>query len=198
MEAYMSMITPYGCNFTIQSWGACAGGLLSVNQMQALYSLLGTQFGGDGANSFGLPDLRGRSPVSRGNGIGLNPVMMGQMGGQESTTLSTLNMPAHDHIVSLSGTTAAATASLQVSNDAAGTNTPDGNFLGAAGPTTRIYSDTLSNPAGTQAAAVIPSRNASFAGNTMNSGGSIPFQTQSPYQGVNYQICMYGLYPSRN
>jgi microcystin-dependent protein len=66
MEAYMSMITPYGCNFVIRSWGACAGGLISISQMSALFSLLGTAFGGDGRTSFGLPDLRGRAAIGFG------------------------------------------------------------------------------------------------------------------------------------
>jgi microcystin-dependent protein len=198
MEAYMSMITPYGCNYIIRNWGACAGGLLSINQFTSLFSLLGTNFGGDGRTSFGLPDLRGRSPVNYGTGPGLFPVQIGQMAGMQYSTLNTLSMPAHHHSVSLSGSTVEETASLSVSTDGASSPDPDGNYLGAASGATRLYATTMSTPAGSQAAVAIPSRIAQFTGSTTYTGAGQSFYSQSPYQGVNYQICMFGLYPSRN
>ena len=85
MEAFMSMITPYGCNFVIRNWGACWGGLISIAQYNALFSLLGTNFGGNGRTSFGLPDLRGRSPAGYGNGPGLNNMILGQKGGVDNS-----------------------------------------------------------------------------------------------------------------
>lgn len=198
MEAYISMITAFGCNFTIRNWGACAGALLPISQNTSLFSLIGTNYGGDGRTSFGLPDLQGRSPVSWGTGPGLSHVNLGQKGGLEYATLTQANLPAHSHSVNLTGSTQAVTADLLVSNDAAGTNTPDGNFLGAAGPTTRIYSDTMSAPPGTQDAVSVPAQPVSVSGQTGNAGNSTQVYTRSPYQGVNYQICMYGIYPSRS
>jgi len=199
MEAYMSMITPYGCNFVILNWGQCAGGLLSINQFQALFSLLGTNFGGDGRTTFGLPELRGRSAANHGYGPGLNPVTIGQRGGVQSHTLSQVEMPAHDHSVSLSAAVAADDANLIVSTDAGTSADPDGNYLGQGGGPVKPYATTLSTPAGTQSDVVdVPARSADFNGNTFNTGGSQPFYTQSPYQGVNYQICMAGIFPSRN
>jgi microcystin-dependent protein len=198
MEAFMSMITPYGCNYVIRNWGACAGSLLSISQFSALYSLLGTNFGGDGRVSFGLPDLRGRSPANHGSGPGLNHIAIGQMGGLQYVTLNTVTLPAHTHSVDLSGATIADTASLTVSTENGGSNDPDGNYLATTTSANRIYTDTLSNPAGSQAAVSIPARSASVVGNTTITGPGQSFETQSPYQGVNYQICMFGIYPSRN
>lgn len=199
MEAFMSMITAYGCNFVIRSWGGCSGGLLAISQNSALFSLLGTQFGGDGRTSFGLPDLRGRSPVSFGTGPGLMPVAMGQKGGQDEVTLSSLNLPSHHHGVALTGQTAAATANLVVSTDSANQGNPDGNYLGQGAGPVAPYTATLSSPPGLQNNVVeIPAQQVQVNGNTGTTGNNIPVNVQSPYQGVNYQICMYGIYPSRS
>jgi microcystin-dependent protein len=198
MEAYISMITAFGCTFVIRNWGACTGGLVPISQNNALFSLLGTNFGGDGRTTFGLPDLRGRSPVNHGAGTGLSPVAIGQKGGVEYVTLTSANLPAHYHSVNLTGATTAATGQLIVSTGNASTNDPDGNYLATTAPTTRIYTDTLSTPAGSQDAVAIPAQPVSVSGNTGSTGNSIETYTRSPYQGVNYQICMFGLYPPRN
>lgn len=199
MEAYLSMITPYGCNFVIRNWAACAGSLIPINQNTALYSLLGTNYGGDGVNTFGLPDLRGRRPVSWGHAPGLSPVTLGQVGGAQYRTLTQSQMPAHEHSVSTSGSTLATAGSLAVSTDAAGEADPNGNYLGTTAAPILPYAATLSNPAGAQQDVVdIPARSVSFNGNTMANGGSQSFYMESPYQGVNYQICIAGIFPSRS
>jgi len=199
MEAYISMITAYGCNFIIRQWGACSGGLIAISQNNALFSLLGTNFGGDGRTSFGLPDLRGRSPVSYGTGPGLTHVGIGQKGGLEYVTLNALNLPSHFHSVSLTGATSATTADLTVSTDTGTSADPDGHYLGQGGGPVKPYATTLSSPAGAQAGVVnIPAQAVSVSGATGNSGNNQDFYVRSPYQGVNYQICMFGLYPSRS
>jgi microcystin-dependent protein len=199
MEAYISMITAFGCNFIIRSWGACKGDLVAISQNQALFSLLGTQFGGDGRTTFGLPDLRGRSPVNHGTGPGLSHVNIGQKGGVETVTLTQAELPAHFHSVNLTGVTAATTADLTVSTDNATSTEPDGNYLGATSGATRPYATTLSTPAGSQTDVVsIPSQAVQVTGNTGNTGANQSTYTRSPYQGVNYQICMFGLFPPRN
>jgi microcystin-dependent protein len=199
MEAYMSMITAFGCTFVIKNWGACAGALVPISQNNALFALLGTQFGGDGRTTFGLPDLRGRSPVNHGAGTGLDPVTIGQKGGLEYVTLTSANLPAHYHSVSLTGTTTAATGDLVVSTENASENDPSGNYLATTASSRRIYTDTLSTPPGAQQDVVtIPAQPVSVTGNTGSTGNSIETYTRSPYQGVNYQICMVGLFPPRN
>ncbi len=196
MEAYMSMITPDGCNFVIRSWGQCAGGLIAVSQNSALFSLLGTQFGGDGRTTFGLPDLRGRAPISWGQGPGLSFHNIGVKGGVEQVTLTQSQMPMHNHSLQVTGATQPTTTNLPVSTDPGGATSPDGNYLAATSLANLVYTDTLSTPPGEMGPIPLPSQQVSITGTTLNTGGSQPVYTESPYQAVNYQICMYGIYPS--
>ena len=199
MEAYISMITAFGCNFTIRNWGSCSGGLIAISQNTALFSLIGTAFGGDGRTTFALPDLQGRSPVGEGQGPGLSPIRLGEKGGREDVALTQLNLPAHNHAVSLTGQAGPATGSLKVSADAANTGDPDGNYLGTGSGPIKPYAPTLSSPAGQQLGVVdVPAQQVQVSGQTNNAGSSQPFNIRNPYQALNYQICMYGLYPSRS
>lgn len=197
MEAYMSLISAFGCNFVIQNWGACSGGLVAISQNNALFALLGTTYGGNGTVTFGLPDLRGRAPISYGQGSGLSNRVLGQIGGLEHTTLLSLNLPVHAHSVSIAANTQAGETALPVSNDTAGQNAADGNFLATTLGANRVYADTLSSPAGTMGPIGIPASPVMVQGMTGVSGNNTPVPTQSPYQAVNYQICMYGIFPSR-
>lgn len=199
MEAYMSMITAYGCNFTIRSWGACRGSLIAISQNTALYSLIGTAFGGDGRSTFGLPDLQGRSPVGEGQGAGLSNIRLGEKSGQETVTLNITNLPSHNHGLNLTGQTGPATGSLKVSTNAGSSPDPSGNFLGAGGGPFQPYASSMSSPAGAQQDVIeVPAQQVQISGQTGNAGGNLPFNIRNPYQAVNYQICMYGLYPSRD
>ncbi|MBT5925245.1 MAG: hypothetical protein HOH33_01355 [Verrucomicrobia bacterium] len=89
----------FGGNFAPRGWAFCEGQLLPIAQNSALFSLLGTNFGGDGRTTFGLPDLQGRSPVHFGQGAGLNSIRIGQRGGSESQTLNVGQLPAHNHSI---------------------------------------------------------------------------------------------------
>lgn len=199
MEAYMSMITPYGLAFTIRDWAQCRGQLLSITQFTTLYSLLGTIYGGDGRVSFGLPNLESRSPVGAGQGPGLSFIPQGGVGGWTTAWLSGFNMPAHDHDIEATGQFAALSAGLTVSNDTANTGDPDGHYLGLGVGPVKPYATTLSDPAGLQASVVeIPPRGVMTTGATQIAGASQSFDIRNPYQGVNYQICINGLYPSRS
>jgi microcystin-dependent protein len=198
MDAFISMITPFGCNFVIRNWGACAGGIIAISQNASLYSLIGTFYGGDGRSTFGLPDLRGRAPVNFGAGPGLDPVILGQKSGLEYTSIGTANLPSHDHAFTATGATNGAVTSLPVSADAAFSTDPDGNYLGTTTSSNRIYATTLSTPAGEMGPIDIPSQTFSVSGTTFNTGLGQQFYVRSPYQGVNFQICMFGLYPSRS
>lgn len=97
MEPMLGEIRMFAGNFAPRSWALCDGQLLPINQNQALFSILGTTYGGDGRTTFGLPDLRGRVPVHPGNGPGLSNYNLGQKAGVENVTLTSAQMPSHDH-----------------------------------------------------------------------------------------------------
>ena len=102
MDTFIGQLMCVGFNYAPQGWALCQGQLLPIADNSALFSLLGTTFGGDGQTTFGLPDLRGRMPVGMGNGPGLSPYDIGQAGGTESVTLVAGNLPAHTHSVAAS------------------------------------------------------------------------------------------------
>src|SRR6202012_2704707 len=128
MDQYIGEIRMVGFNFAPVGWALCNGQLLSISQNTALFSLLGTQFGGDGRTNFGLPNLQGRFPLHQGSGAGLPPYVIGQMGGNPNVTLTTAQMPAHTH----AATFVAGSSALQGSSAGGSTNTPAGNYLAVA------------------------------------------------------------------
>ena len=97
MEGYLGEVRMFGGNFAPRSWAFCQGQLLAISQFNALFSILGTTFGGDGRTTFGLPDLRGRVAAGVGTGPGLHTMIWGEKGGQENVTLTQLNLPSHTH-----------------------------------------------------------------------------------------------------
>ena len=107
MDPFLGQILLFAGNFAPRGWALCEGQLLAINQYQALYSILGTTYGGDGRTSFGLPDLRGRSPVSQGDGPGLSNYTLGQKGGSETNTIRIQEMPSHNHVVGVPTSTGA-------------------------------------------------------------------------------------------
>ena len=122
-DQFLGEIRMVGFSFAPVGWALCDGSLLPISQYQALFSLLGVTFGGNGTTTFGLPDLRGRAPVGMGSGPNLAPITQGELAGNENVTLSTQQMPNHTHLLSVAGTeTSGATAP-------SGTN----NVLGASG-----------------------------------------------------------------
>lgn len=180
MDEYLAIIKIFGGNFAPRGWAFCWGQQLSIAQNTALFSLLGTTYGGNGQTTFALPDLRGRAPIGFNQGPGLSNYALGQVGGTEATTLSLLNLPAHNHAVT-------GTVQLPVNGDEASTEDPTGAYPGPA--TSPQY-----NTAGS----------GSFAGplsvhlQTAITGGNQPFNNLQPYLAVNYIICTQGLFPSRN
>jgi microcystin-dependent protein len=180
MDEFLAIIKIFAGTFNPRGWQFCAGQLLSISQNTALFSLIGTTYGGDGRTTFALPDLRGRIPVGAGNGPGINPVQLGEVGGTNATSLTIQNLPAHNHAVT-------GTVQLPVSDSAANTNTPVETFL----------AQTAANQYQTASGL-------DFAGNlkvnlqTGVAGGSQPFSITSPYLGLNYIICMEGIFPSRD
>lgn len=175
---FIGQITSFAGNFAPRDWAFCDGQLLPIAQNTALFSIIGTTYGGDGRTTMALPDLRGRAAVEAGTGPGRPTVTLGQKGGQEMVTLTTANMPAHTHAVT-----------LHAENDAATVALPAGQMLGRAGTDTPYIAAT-------------PERNnvvmASQSIVQDQIGSAAPFENRNPFLGVNMIICLYGTYPSRS
>ena len=186
-EPFIGQIQPYGFNFAPRGWALCDGQLLAISTNTALFSLLGTIYGGDGRTTFALPDLRGRAPIHMGNGPGLSTRKIGSKGGSEWVTLNYTQMPAHDH-------TGEATLSGKVKcNSAAGNaDTPVGNSLATISRTNQ-YSN-----AGPNADMADGTIDASGNLTTSSAGGSQPHNNMQPYLTINYCIALVGLFPSRS
>ncbi len=129
-EPYLGSIDALGFPWPINGWAIADGSFLPTSQQAALYSLLGTAFGGNGTTTFALPDLRGRGTVGQGAGAGLTPRVIGQVFGQESVTLTVANLPPHEHAVTLGGTAASSGSTAAAGS---GSNTPPAIATSAAG-----------------------------------------------------------------
>src|SRR4051812_40605270 len=123
MDAFLGMITPFGFGFAPRNWALCQGQILSIAQNTALFSLLGTMYGGNGQTTFALPDCRGRSLVGMGQGPGLTNITQGEVSGTETVTLLITQMPAHNH-------TATATSTLYAEGLPGTANNPAGKMIG--------------------------------------------------------------------
>lgn len=171
-DAYIGEVTPVAFNFCPRATARMDGQLLAISTNTALFSLLGTQYGGDGRTTFALPDLRGRVPMHQGTGPGLSPRPIGQRSGSETNTLNTLQLPSHNH-------------SLNINNNApADSGNPTGNRF--ARSSTLIYEDT---------AAVTGTMASDTVGNT---GSNQPVNNMQPYLVINYCIATQGIFPPRS
>lgn len=171
-EPYLAEIYIGGMNFAPRGYAACQGQLLSIAQNTALFSLLGTTFGGNGQTTFALPDLRGRVPMGDGQGPGLSAHTLGEVGGVETVTLIATEIPAHSH-------------SLNAVTEAGNTSVPTGAYLANTGALDKEY-----RPTGTPAV-----MNAAAIG---NAGGNQPHNNLQPYLVLNFYIALVGIFPSRN
>lgn len=197
-EPFLGMIALFGFNFAPYRWAICAGQILPLSQNQALFALLGTQFGGNGQNTFALPDLQGRTAIGQGNGPGLTTKVMGERAGTEALTLLSSQMPQHVHTpVNLKP----APKGAIVAGDA---TTPENNYLAlspkiGSGPNATILK-TYATPAAASAVAdkIKPMAGNTVAGTTDISGGSQSFSILNPYLAMNYCISLTGIFPSRN
>jgi len=169
-DPFLGEIKVWPMNFAPRGWAFCQGQLLSISSNSALFSLLGTNYGGDGRTTFGLPDLRGRIPVGEGTGPGLDNYRLGEKGGTEQNQLSVNNLPAHTHPLNM------ATGSEGDSND------PAGRLL--AQTDARSYSD--------QGPAV------ASGGTTAAAGGGQAVNNIQPYLSLNFIIALQGVFPSRS
>jgi len=177
---YIGQLADVGFGYCPRAWAEANGQLLVINSNDALFSLLGTTFGGDGRTTFGLPDLRSRNPVHVGTGPGVSSVRWGQRGGAETVTLNPLNLPSHTH---------AATSTLHATTAAQGGTAPANKALASA----PAYSGGRSAPT-LDAEMVAGSATSTLA----PSGGNIAFPTTDPFLVNRWCISLFGVYPSRN
>lgn len=191
MDPFIGEIIMFGGNFAPRGWALCDGSLLPISQNTALFSILGTTYGGDGRTTFALPDLRGRAPIGEGNGPGLSNYRLGQKGGTENTTLNITNMPNHTHSVNLSG----ATVSIPVNTSSGDEDesNPGAGYLANTGQDSFASSPTSNAQYGGSPLPISP-----VSENTGPSGGSQSFNNMQPFLGLNYIIALQGVYPSRN
>ncbi|WP_233836200.1 phage tail protein [Paraburkholderia sp. ZP32-5] len=211
-DPYIGEIRMVGFSFAPYGWALCQGQIMQITQNQALFTLFGTVYGGNGQLTFGLPDLRGRSPVGTGTGVspGLQPVNLGQVGGAETVTLEQTQMPMHTHTAQVAGASAAggqiaipastATGSSAGANPTVATNVPAptavlGGALSAGHPAT-IYNtaaaDTTLKPFDVSLTVSAPS-----IANSVTGGGQ-PFAVRNPYLGLNFIVALNGIYPTRD
>ena len=177
---YMSQIEAFAFDYAPRDWMQCAGQLLPIRQYQALFALLGTMYGGDGINTFKLPDLRSRVAIGMGQGTGLPSYVQGEVIGEENVTILLANMTPTQH-----------THAINVSTETTGgTNEPGGNVVLAA---TYVQQGTLApTPFNSYSTAV-----ANVAMGTLAQAGGQPHNNQMPTQALNYCICISGLFPPR-
>jgi microcystin-dependent protein len=175
-EPFLAEVIMFAGNFAPRGWAFCQGQILSIAQNTALFSLLGTTYGGNGQTTFALPDLRGRVPVGTGQGPGLPSVNLGEVSGEPTHTLINTEMPAHNHAAQASGVSAGGNS-----------GSPGGGTWASSSNRDAIYSNTApdSPMAGGNIAVGI-------------AGGSQPHNNMQPYLGINYIIAIAGIFPSRN
>lgn len=170
-EPFVGEIRMFAGNFAPRGWAFCDGQLLAVSQNDALFSLLGTIYGGDGRTTFGLPDMRGRIPIHAGSGPGLSPRTLGAKGGAETVTLTNNQLPSHTH-------------NWRAFSGDAQNRTPVDNA--SAKPTPDIYRETADN---------LQTMKTTMVGQT---GGSQAHTNVMPFLCIHFIIALFGIYPSRH
>lgn len=177
-EPFIGQISCYGCNFAPRMWAFCRGQLLSISQNTALFSILGTTYGGDGQVTFALPNLQGQAPMHWGTTPNLPTTYLGEYQGMSSVTLLVSEIPSHTHTATAqqsgSGTTRTAIPSADT-------------FLSNATAGNQVYDSTS------------PLINAMFSPNAISpTGGTHPHDNMQPYLALNLCIAVEGVFPARN
>ena len=181
MEPIIGSIMVFAGNFPPANWAFCDGAIMSIRSNTALFSILGTTYGGDGISTFALPDLRDRSAVGVGQGAGLTNRVLGESYGQENNKMLLTNMPMHTHAVTA---TVGIGANSEVSQQAA---TPVGNYLCASADS--IYATSTNGAMGSST--VTPAQS------TGATGSGVPFSIFQPSLALNYCIALLGVFPQR-
>ena len=171
-EPFLGEIRMVGFNFAPVGWALCDGQLVGISQNTALFSLLGTTYGGDGRVTFGLPDLRGRVPIHQGTGPGLTPRMIGESSGDEYVSLTVSELPSHSH-------------AANCHSGPGNANQPQGRYWSKdLGVSSATYSDTAGAAMNTGAIGA--------------TGSGVPHYNLQPYLVLNFVIALVGIFPSRN
>jgi len=191
MEDYIGTITAFGFNFTPRGWMPCNGQILAISQYTALFSLLGTVYGGDGRTTFGLPDLRGTVPIGQGQSPTHTDRRLGAKGGSETNVLSVGQMPQHTHAIDFNGQNVNAVVSIPSLNDDGSSDESEGtvlaNHAGAYAPASSADTSLAAFNAGVSGTA-----------QSASTGGGAAINNMQPFLTLNYCICVDGIYPPRN
>jgi microcystin-dependent protein len=174
-DPFIAEIKIFPGNFAPRNWAFCDGQLLPIAQNTALFSLVGTTYGGDGRTTFGVPDLRGRAPMNPRNGPGLTSRRLGERGGVENVTLTQAQMPAHNHTLQASGTAVDEEGTSNPADAVTGVTDLSDAIYGPAGATTQMH----------------PSALASVGGGQMHNN-------MQPFLALNFIIALVGVFPSRS
>jgi len=179
MDVFLGSICIFGFNFNPRGWAFCQGQIMSISQNSALFSLLGTYYGGNGTSTFGLPNLQGRVANHQGQLTGGSQYTLGEFSGVDTVSILASNMPAHNHSLTLT---------LNANSTATSTPSPSGAYPGLATGTTKAYNSAatsgvfMTNPSVTLG----------------NSGGSTPISISNPTLVMNYCVALEGIYPTRS
>lgn len=183
MEGTIAEIRMFAGNFAPRTWAFCQNQIISIASNTALFSLLGTTYGGNGQTTFALPDFRGRVPVGNGQGPGLSPYNLGQMGGTETNTINNTQFPAHSHPFSGSIT-------MPCTAVAGNADGPQNNYPATLAGTDMYATTNNGSSMGNMTLALVAQPN--------GQASPLPVNNFQPVMGMNYIICMQGIYPARN
>ena len=177
-QPYIGEIILFAGNFAPRGWALCQGQILSIAQNTALFSILGTTYGGNGQTTFALPDLRGRAPIGQGQGPGLQNYVLGEMAGSENVSLISTEMPQHTHL--LQANSAGGSETAPTNNVIAAVSDPNsGSLFSAFAPAASVNTTMAPQAVGL-------------------AGGSQPHNNMQPFLCLNYIIALEGIFPSRN
>ncbi len=183
-DPLMASVDLWPLDWAPRGWIICSGQMLSPSQYSALYSLLGVRYGGNGQTTFGVPDMRGRVPVGAGQGPGLPNIILGEIDGTPTNTLTINNLPPHIHPAQATVTPGASTGGRGVTPS----NVPTANFPLQTADGTSTFATTSNTQMGQSSVNVT-------IGVT---GSGVPINNMQPYLGMNYILCVEGIYPSRD
>lgn len=202
MEGTIGEIRLFASNFAPRNWAYCAAQVVQIRANTALFSILGATYGGDGSNTFMLPDLQGRVAIGAGQGTGLTNYNLGTKAGTETVTLNTTQLPAHNHQAIAQPGIGSGTVKVMAVGNAGGASSPGGNYIGQdTGNALTSYatggSIVTMDSRSIQITNVVATGSPASVTLAAN-GGNQPHSNMQPYTVLSYIICMYGIFPSRN